>query len=84
MIIIENTLDFKINEKTAVAMGKFDGVHLGHRRLLDEVMKKKKIGLKTCIFTFEPSPSKFFSVGDGKELSTKYEKRNIFENIGID
>ena len=61
MIIIEKTLDFQINENTAVDMGKFDGVHLGHKWLLDEVLKKKEDGLKSCVFTFEPSPTRFFS-----------------------
>ncbi len=84
MIIISDTLDFKLNSRTAVAMGKFDGVHLGHRELLQNLMEKKAEGLTTCIFTFDPSPAVLFGLSDGKELTTKEEKRRIFEMMGID
>lgn len=84
MIIISDTLDFKLNSETAVAIGKFDGVHLGHRKLLQTLLEKKKLGLTTCIFTFDPSPAVLFGFSDGKELTTKAEKRRIFEEMGID
>lgn len=84
MIIISDTLDFKLNSETAVAIGKFDGVHLGHRKLLEQLLEKKALGLKTCVFTFNPSPAVLFGFSDGKELTTKEEKRRIFESLGID
>ena len=37
MEIIAGTTDFYLEKDTAVAIGKFDGVHLGHRRLLEEL-----------------------------------------------
>ena len=84
MIIISDTLDFKLNSRSAVAMGKFDGVHLGHRELLHTLLEKKKDGLMTCVFTFDPSPAVLFGKSDGKELTTKAEKRKIFRELGID
>ena len=44
MEIITGTTDFYINGETAVAIGKFDGVHIGHRALLDEIIKQKANG----------------------------------------
>ena len=35
MEIIAGTTDFYLEKDTAAAIGKFDGVHLGHRRLLE-------------------------------------------------
>ena len=84
MEIIHGTTDFQLNTDTAVAMGKFDGIHVGHRKLLQGILEKKKVGLKACIFTFDPAPSVFFGLSDGRELSTKEEKRMAFERMGID
>ena len=39
---------------TAVALGLFDGVHLGHRAVLDAVCAQRANGLTPSVFTFEP------------------------------
>ncbi|MBP3351095.1 MAG: bifunctional riboflavin kinase/FAD synthetase [Lachnospiraceae bacterium] len=70
--------------ETAVAIGKFDGLHRGHRRLLQEILDKKATGLKACVFTFDPSPAVFFGLADGKELMTKEEKRRALRDMGVD
>ncbi len=84
MEIISGTTDFQCEEGTAIAIGKFDGLHLGHRRLLQEIVAQKEKGLKSAIFTFEPLPEVFFGMKVSQELSTKEEKRKMFEEIGID
>lgn len=84
MKIIAGTTDFTIEEGTAVAIGKFDGLHRGHKKLLSEITEARKLGLKTAIFTFDPSPSVFFRGGEGKELMTREEKRICFRQMGID
>ena len=84
MKIIAGTTDFTIEEKTAVAIGKFDGIHKGHKRLLDEIRKAADQGLKTAIFTFDPSPAVFFKGNQTGELMTREEKRQAFEKLGID
>lgn len=83
MEIIADTSEFYIERETAVAIGKFDGVHLGHRKLLDEVLQAKKRGLAACVFTFDPPPSVLFG-GDAHVLTTNEEKHRIFERMGID
>ena len=84
MDIIIGTTEFELKRETAVAIGKFDGVHLGHRRLLDEILDKKKDGLDACVFTFDPTPAVLFGTSDGKELTAKEEKRKFFEMMGVD
>ena len=42
------------NIRTAVALGLFDGVHLGHRAVLRAAAEQKKQGLIPCAFTFPP------------------------------
>lgn len=80
--IISGTTDFYLNRETAVAMGKFDGIHIGHRRLLKEIIRQGE--LTSCVFTFDPSPAQFFGLGDGRELTTRKEKRRLFERMGVD
>lgn len=84
MEIIVNTTDFYLNKETAAAIGKFDGVHMGHRRLLDEILAQKSRGLAACVFTFDPTPAVLFGMSDGKELTTREEKRRLFERMGVD
>ena len=84
MKIISNTLDFVIDEKTAVAIGKFDGLHRGHQKLLKAILEAKEYHIASAIFTFDPPASTFFGGADMKELTTKLEKRQMFEALGID
>ena len=84
MNIITGTLDFELHTEVAVAMGKFDGLHVGHRRLIEEILAKKEQGLSACVLTFDPSPAVFFGFSDGKELTTKEEKRELFAAMGVD
>ena len=84
MQIISGTTQFRIEEPTAVAIGKFDGLHQGHRKLLNEIIAQKGDGLKAAVFTFDPSPEIFFGMNPSRELSTNSEKRQLFEEIGID
>lgn len=86
MQIISGTIDFKINEPTAVVLGKFDGVHEGHRLLLEKLLEQREKGLKTVVFTFDKSPASLF-IQDGttyREICTLKEKRDIFEAFGVD
>ncbi len=84
MEIITGTLEFELNRDTAVAIGKFDGLHLGHQKLLERIIKKKEEGLAACVLTFDPSPAVLFGLTDAKELATKEEKRCMLERMGVD
>ena len=84
MQIISGTRDFKLDGNYSVAIGKFDGIHIGHQRLIDDLFSTRVDGYKTAIFTFDPSPAAFFGKGEYKGLTTRDEKRRIFEKLGID
>ena len=81
--IIKETKDFRIKDGTAVTIGKFDGVHMGHKKLISACMIKKQQGLKVCVFTFSPSPENFFGA-DERCLTTTAEKRRVFAELGVD
>lgn len=84
MEIIQDTTEFYIEQKTAVAIGKFDGIHKGHIQLLSHILRQKEQGMPAVVFTFYPSASVFFGQGPKAELTTRYEKRKLFETLGID
>lgn len=84
MQIIQGTTEFVLPGKSAAAIGKFDGIHLGHRKLLDKLLESKKAGLMTVIFTFDPPPEVLFGGKSVKVLMTREEKRRAFEKMGID
>jgi len=62
MIIYKN-LDIKKNHKNSVvAIGNFDGLHVGHKKVLQEAKQEaKKNNLKFGLITFEPAPTMFFN-----------------------
>ena len=85
MDIISDTKEFYINGRTAVAIGKFDGVHIGHQKLLMELSDAAAScdeETRSCVFTFDPAPSVFFGA-DSSLLTTRKEKRILFERKGI-
>lgn len=76
--------DFHL-ENTAVALGKFEGLHRGHQLLFDEIKKQKKAGLKSVVFTFD-MPPRFALSGDQsyQQIYTKEERRFLLEEMHID
>lgn len=84
MQIIERETAFQLHKPSAVAIGKFDGIHRGHQSLLRHVLEQKEKGLQAVVFTFDPSPAALFSGEDLPELTTKREKRRLFQEMGID
>lgn len=86
MELISGTIDFKIEQPTAVMLGKFDGVHHGHLFLIDKLLAQKEKGYQTVVFTFDKSPASLF-IQDGsayRELCSIEEKRDIFQKMGVD
>ena len=70
-------------KRLAVALGFFDGVHLGHRSLLRELKEKsEKLGLTPCVFSFANGLSRTKNVQT--ILYHLGDKTQIFENIGIE
>jgi len=55
--VIETTLDAAEPARRAIALGSFDGVHLGHRRVIEATMAAARdAGLRSSVVTFQPHP----------------------------
>lgn len=84
MQIITETIDFHIDVPTVVTIGKFDGIHKGHAGIFDIMQKYKEQGLKIVIFTFDIPVSRLINGTGSRVLTTRIEKRRIFEKLGAD
>lgn len=73
-------------DPTAVAIGNFDGVHLGHQALLDTLVKTAQSkGLKSAVMTFEPHPREFFMPDKAPaRLASLREKLEWFADVGVE
>ena len=84
MQYITGTRNFELKEKTAVTLGKFDGVHRGHQKLLSEVFRFREQGLKTAVFTFATAPGALISGKPMTMITTNEERRRKLESMGVD
>lgn len=79
---IFTTENISIKNKTAVTLGNFDGFHMGHRKLVEEITSSP---YESVIFTFRPHPVSFFNPEKGfKTILTEEEKRKTAESLGAD
>lgn len=75
------------DDNTVLTVGTFDGVHAGHKVLINRVLSSaEQKAAKSVIVTFDPHPREIIDPGDSgiKLLSTLDERRELLEDIGID
>ena len=78
--------DFLIIKPSIVTIGTFDGVHLGHQKILSKLVSEgKKSKLETVVLTFFPHPRKILNPSIQLSLlNTQSEKIELFKSSGID
>jgi riboflavin kinase / FMN adenylyltransferase len=87
MKIVRDNEALQYDRKSAVTVGTFDGVHLGHRQIIKELNKtKEENGLRSVIVTFDPHPQIVLrnKAKDIKLLNTTEEKLDHFRELDID
>jgi riboflavin kinase/FMN adenylyltransferase len=71
--------------RSVVAIGNFDGIHLGHQALIDRSRELASGSDAVVVLTFEPLPQAFFSPGQAPaRLSTVYQKLEMLQILGVD
>ena len=70
----------------AVAIGVFDGLHIGHRAILDRARAAADdLGGSSLVLTFEPTPKEFFSPETAPPRLTRFRERfELLEALGLD
>ena len=79
----ENGINAQSNVKSAVALGNFDGLHLGHAKLIEEITKRK--GTDSYVYTFKVHPNKFISDDPSsvRLLIDNEQKIEILAQMGV-
>ena len=78
----ENT----INTSTVITIGTFDGVHIGHQKIIQQLVNASKEGnLQSCVLTFFPHPRMVLQKDANiKLINTIDERSQLLEKAGVD
>ena len=86
MRIFNDLSEVQKTENTVLTLGTFDGLHLGHKKIIEK-LKKKAVSLncRNFVITFSPHPRNVISGNNSiKLLTTDEEKIKLFEQFGIE
>lgn len=86
MIVLDKNSNHAILEETYIALGSFDGLHLGHLSLIDKSIElARKNNAKSMVFTFSNHPLTSINPNKAPKLiMNNEEKIEIIKKIGVD
>ena len=86
MKIYNNANLNKKHQNGVIAIGNFDGLHLGHQKVISEARQKaKKFKLPVGVITFEPVPVMFFSKkSKDHRINSLQQKKTQLKNLNLD
>jgi riboflavin kinase/FMN adenylyltransferase len=84
--IVQNTSNFSVKDETYVTIGTFDGVHFGHQKIIEKLVKEaKKANKKSVVLTFFPHPRMVLQKDASlKLLNTIEERATLLEKTDLD
>ena len=84
--IIRNPKLLNLNKKYFITVGTFDGVHLGHQKIINQLVKKaKQKNCGTLLLTFDPHPRKVVQPSNAPLLLQTIEERSeILSKLGLE
>ena len=85
MKVIEPDKDYTARKPTIITLGNFDGVHIGHQKILKKVVERgAALNLPSLVYTFEPHPLTVVAPHKSPPLiSTRRDKARLIASFGI-
>ena len=85
MRIITSLEELEQINKSVVTIGKFDGLHKGHKVLIEKTVQyAKKNNMKSVVFTFSNHPANFIECEKVRKIITNKDKITTMKNLGVD
>lgn len=84
MQYLTDPMHFKLHSPSVISLGKFDGLHLGHQKLLHKMRELSKNGETTVVFTFSVPPMTAITSQMQRVLTTNEERRLLLAREGMD
>ena len=82
MIVITSLEELEQINKSAVTIGKFDGLHKGHKALIEKTVDyAKKNNMKSVVFTFSNHPANFFESEKVRKIIYYIKSLSLFRVI---
>lgn len=73
------------NKKIAIALGYFDGIHIGHKKIITQLTQQARLkGIKSAIITFDKNPADYFSEEPTPNIQTFKDRQLILSSLGVD
>ncbi|HBL40216.1 MAG TPA: riboflavin biosynthesis protein RibF [Ruminococcaceae bacterium] len=73
-----------MDSKRSIALGSFDGLHRGHKAVIDRARSFARQGHKPCVLLLEPAPAQVLGKTSAKRLMSFEYKRDKLEQLGVE
>ena len=86
MEIVEGIENYHPDLPTCVTVGTFDGLHIGHRKIIKELVQiAESEGIRSVVITFDPHPRQVLAKGSVvRFVLTREEKVEMMSTLGVD
>ena len=84
MQYIYNTTRIELPRRSILTLGKFDGFHRGHQKLISYAVNAREADEQMVVFTFSTSPQNFMTGRTGEALAVGTERVRLAERLGVD
>ena len=82
MQILSNLFEIKLYEATIATIGTFDGIHIGHQKILNSLVRfAEENDLNSVVITFDPHPRKIISKKNIYYNTYKLSSKHIIKKI---